>query len=137
MSATSATRPAVGIPTGRRAHLRLVTELPGGPRPLRLTRRGHLLVGIAGWFVVVAAGALVVLLAALILGGPAEAGDRPDAAVPVSKHVVLPGETLWGIASTSSPDEDPRDVIARIVELNALPGSQVRAGQILFLPQRG
>jgi len=94
-------------------------------------------VGVAGWFVVVAAGALVVMVAALILGGPAEAGDRPGGQAPVSKHVVLPGETLWGIASESSPGEDPREAIARIVELNALPGAQVRAGQILFLPQRG
>src|SRR4051812_28919524 len=63
MSATTATRPAVGISTGRRAHLRLVTAVPDEPRALRLTRRGRLLVGIAGWFGVVAAGVLVVMVA--------------------------------------------------------------------------
>jgi LysM domain len=137
MSATTVSRDsAVVVPGGRRAHLRLVTELPRERPGLRLTRRGRVVVGILGWSFVLVAGAIVVLLATLALGGPADAGDQPAKAVPVSKHVVLPGETLWGIASHWSPGEDPREAIARIVDLNALPGVEVRAGQTLYLPQR-
>lgn len=147
MSATTATREAHGIaPEGRRAHLRVVTDAPrdqealrrsrGDQEALRLTRRGRAVLRILGWSFVLLAVALVVLLATLVLGGPADAGDQQgEAAVPVSEHIVLPGETLWGIASQWAPDEDPREEIARIVDLNALPGVGVHAGQTLYLPQ--
>ncbi len=45
-----------------------------------------------------------------------------------------PGETLWQIAQRAAPTADPRVTVARIVELNALPGASVRAGQELLLP---
>jgi LysM repeat protein len=52
----------------------------------------------------------------------------------VHTHVVLPGETLWGIARQVAPGDDPRDTVARIVEFNSLPTTAVHAGQRLALP---
>ena len=46
------------------------------------------------------------------------------------------GETLWDIASELDPNADPRDLIAEIVQLNALEGSDVEVGQRIALPER-
>lgn len=96
---------------------------------LRLTRRGRVVVrsGV-GVLVVVAVG-----VAVLLAGRPAAAGSG-GGSVPVRHHVVLPGETLWGIAGEVAPGEDRRDAVAQIVELNALRGSGVMAGQRIALP---
>jgi nucleoid-associated protein YgaU len=72
--------------------------------------------------------------AGLALARGAAAADGPVPAVVVHTHVVLPGETLWGIARQVAPQEDPRDVVARIVEFNALQSASVQAGQRLALP---
>lgn len=44
------------------------------------------------------------------------------------------GDTLWGIAQTIAPDQDPRDVIAELKKLNALTISTVNPGQQLAIP---
>lgn len=46
------------------------------------------------------------------------------------------GETLWDVASRLDPNADPRDLIAEIVQLNALTGSDVEVGQRIALPER-
>lgn len=46
------------------------------------------------------------------------------------------GETLWDVASKLDPNADPRDLIAEIVQLNALSSSDVEAGQRIALPER-
>lgn len=99
------------------------------PARLRLTRRGRVVVR---WAVLVLA-LLVAFVLVLALSRPASAGSRSNP-VPVRYHVVLPGETLWGIAGEVAPNIDRREVIARIVELNALPGSGVTVGQRIALP---
>jgi hypothetical protein len=78
--------------------------------------------------------ALVVVVAVLLVSRPAAAGTdvRP---VPVRYHLVLPGETLLGIAAELDPGADPRDVAVRIVRLNALEGWGLQAGQQLALPE--
>jgi hypothetical protein len=108
-------------------------ESPGAgalePAPLRLTRRGRI--------VVRGAVALCLLLAViggvLLLGRPAQAGSvsRP---LPVSYRVILPGETLWQIAGEVAPNTDRRDTVAQILELNALSTAQVQVGQRIALP---
>jgi predicted Zn-dependent protease len=77
--------------------------------------------------------ALLVTLAILLLGRPAQAGTE---ARPVAVRTVLvqPGETLWDIAARVAPEVDRRDTVLRIVELNALPSSSVQAGQELAVP---
>lgn len=104
---------------------------PGRPRPggsIRLTRRGRLvlLAVLVGLVFAVASVGRVSLLAA---------GPDSGSAGPVATHwVVQPGETLWQVAVTVAPDEDPREVVARIIELNALPDASVYAGQTLLVP---
>jgi nucleoid-associated protein YgaU len=58
----------------------------------------------------------------------------PQSGVSTTEWVVQPGDTLWTIAETVAPDTDPRDMIARIVQLNDLPDSSVQAGQTLRIP---
>lgn len=51
----------------------------------------------------------------------------------LTEVVVQPGDTLWDIARTQMPEEDPRDAVARIRELNQLPSAQIFPGQVLTL----
>ena len=80
--------------------------------------------------------AMLVLMAgaALTMAHRAAAVDGPTRPVAVVHHVVLPGETLWAIATELAPSADPRDTVARIVEFNALASSAVQAGQDLAIP---
>ncbi|GAA3639951.1 hypothetical protein GCM10022223_68940 [Kineosporia mesophila] len=129
---------AVGVP-GRRPRLRVVRDgervVPRRPAPvsgvvpLRLTRRGRVVLRGGGLLLAV----LAVLAGVLLLDRPAEAGSQARP-VPVSYHTVLPGETLWGIAGRIAPDADRRDTVADIIELNALPGPAVSAGRRIALP---
>ena len=96
---------------------------------LRLTRRGRLVLRLG----LVVLALLLALVLALVLTRPASAGAQQHA-VQARYHVVLPGETLWSIAGEIAPQADRRDVVAEIVELNALPGSGVEAGQRIAIP---
>ncbi len=129
-----------GRPGSAGGHLRLVPDYAPHTRPadrqapLRLTRRGR--------FVVY--GLPLVLLAALILslGGffnaPAKAAESASelSVTPTVTVTVQPGESLWAIAGTVSPERDPRDVIAEIVQLNNLEAAGVQPGQQLFVPTK-
>jgi hypothetical protein len=98
------------------------------PAPLRLTRRGRVVVRSLVGVVLL----LVILLGALV-GRPALAGpDVRDAGV--AERIVLPGETLWSIAGEVAPDADRRETVEQIVELNGLTSSAVTAGQRLTVP---
>lgn len=97
--------------------------------PVRLTRRGRLVVRAGS------AGLVLLALTAgvLLLDRPAQAGSTPQS-VPVSYRVVLPGETLWQIAGEVAPKADRRDTVARILDLNALSTAGVAAGQRIAVP---
>jgi hypothetical protein len=41
---------------------------------------------------------------------------------------------LWSIARAVDPGADPRSTVARLMELNALPGAEIEAGRKLVLP---
>jgi LysM repeat protein len=149
---TTASRPRAGTPA--RAHLRLVSSAVGGrsaaeararavhpagrglplrtvqPAPLRLTGRGRLVLRA----LVVGLMLFVMAASGLALARGARAADGPAPAVVVHTHVVLPGETLWGIAQEVAPRDDPRDIVARIAEFNSLTSTAVHAGQRLALP---
>jgi hypothetical protein len=102
-------------------------DAPDGVRPLRLTRRGRVVVRL------LAAAALLLVVGFGVLGDrTALAGQEP--AGPVAERVVLPGETLWAIAGEVAPDADRRDTVAQIIDLNDLPSAEVTAGQRLAVP---
>jgi hypothetical protein len=123
--------PGAGKPRGRMVH--------GTPRiartRVRLTRRGRIVV--AGLITV-----SVVLVAALAwLAGTASA-DAAGSGVParaiyhsLRPVTVLPGESLWSIATQYEPASDPRSVIQEIIDLNALSGTSVQPGEHLWLPR--
>ncbi|MGH8868865.1 MAG: LysM peptidoglycan-binding domain-containing protein [Actinomycetes bacterium] len=92
------------------------------PGPLRLTRRGRVVLVLA---------ALLVLSLGLSAGrATLAAGHEPRARV----VVVQPGETLWGLAQRLAPGHDPRPVIHRICELNGAGCGRLEAGQRLRVP---
>ena len=96
------------------------------PTRLRLTRRGR---------------ALLVVFAALLLFVAVSAGRNGSQAATVSETgptlqqaTVQPGDTLWSVAQRIAPDNDPREVVAQIRELNDLTGTRLQVGQQLLLP---
>lgn len=48
--------------------------------------------------------------------------------------VVKTGDTLWSIASSLSPSQDPRKVIYDIMKLNGLSSDYISTGDRLILP---
>jgi hypothetical protein len=111
--------------------------LEAGAQPVRtrvrLTRRGRIVV--AGLITV-----SMVLVAALAwLAGTADAAGSgvPSSAVYHSLRsvIVLPGQSLWSIATQYEPGSDPRNVIQEMIDLNALSGTSVQPGERLWLPR--
>ena len=99
--------------------------------PLRLTRRGRIVVAVA---------------AALVLGGlslgiadAAQAASGPAAPSParqgLTQVTVHPGQNLWSVAESADPSADTRVVVQRIIDLNGLTGNVVFAGQRLWVPR--
>jgi hypothetical protein len=96
--------------------------------PVRLTRRGRLVVLALGLLLVLAVG---VLLAA------GSAATRDAGTEQVRVVTVAPGDTLWDIASdvaAATGESDVNDVIATIEDMNALDSSIVYVGQDLRVP---
>ena len=99
--------------------------------PLRLTRRGRVVVAMAA--------ALLVTVVSLLLAGVAQAtndGPSPRAARQnLVQVIVRPGQSLWSVAESADPDQDTRAVIQQIIDLNSLNGDTVFAGQQLWVPR--
>ena len=131
--------PAVELTCGsdiRPAPVLRLVGAPSGPpddtpaAPLRLTRRGRV--------VAATAAALLVTVVSLLLAGVAQAtNDGPSSRVArqsLVQVVVHPGQSLWSVAESADPDQDPRAVIQQIIDLNSLNGDTVFAGQQLWVP---
>jgi nucleoid-associated protein YgaU len=103
--------------------------------PIRLTRRGRIVVGTAAAI----GAAAVASVIWLIIGGQAQASNQAGPSAPlrdsVQRVVVRPGQTLWGIAVKADPQADPRVIIPEIVQLNSLRGTGVQVGQVLWVPK--
>ena len=98
--------------------------------PLRLTRRGRLVVAVAV--------ALLIAVVMLIATGTAQATSSPPSPGrpgDLAQVVVGPGQSLWSVAESADPNADTRAVVQQIVELNSLTGSAVLAGQRLWVPR--
>jgi nucleoid-associated protein YgaU len=105
------------------------------PRPITLTRRGRMVVGA---LVVIAVAGIAAMIWVAVAGRAQAAGHvRPGtpAAHSMLRVVVRPGDTLWSIAAKADPAADPRIVIQQIVDDNALSGTAISAGQVLWVPR--
>ncbi|MFF1541077.1 LysM peptidoglycan-binding domain-containing protein [Microbacterium sp. NPDC058269] len=106
--------------------------IPASPRPstrLRLTTRGRAVL-LAFASVPLAIG----IAFAALSGGSAIASGADTAAVSVETVTVMPGDTLWSIATGVAPEADPRDVIGEISRMNLLRGGELQVGQTLAIP---
>jgi hypothetical protein len=103
------------------------------PPPLRLTRRGRVVVGV----LVVAVIAALALAIAMATAGGAKAASHGQAGAHQGMHeiVVKAGQTLWSIASAAEPTADPRLVVPQIMAANGLTSTDVAAGQLLWVPR--
>ena len=101
------------------------------PAPLRLTRRGRVVVAVAA--------ALLLAVLSLAIAASAQATNHPvpSRGVPqnLAQVTVRPGQSLWSVAENADPGADTRAVIQQIVELNGLTGDVVVAGQRLRVPR--
>jgi hypothetical protein len=97
---------------------------------LRLTRRGRVV------FTALAGLPLVVWAAVVVLssGAAAASGDLSAPGAVFEYVTVGAGDTLWEIAESIAPGDDPRLVVDDIVRLNGLESSAVEPGQRLALP---
>lgn len=93
---------------------------------VRLTRRGRVVVFLAAL--------ALLLLSAFFLGSVAVGSETPGQAEPTEIVMVGTGDTLWGIASEVSTDEDIRSTMSDIERLNALDSAALAAGQKLRVP---
>jgi Tfp pilus assembly protein FimV len=98
--------------------------------PIRLTRRGRL--------IIVGAVMALMVLAGLVLGhGSSQAAGRDSQRATSRTLTVKPGDTLWSVAARIAPHSDPRLVVADIESRNHLVSGQVRAGEQLRVPRVG
>ena len=99
--------------------------------PLRLTRRGRVVVAVAA--------ALVLAALSLVIASTAQATNHPVSARAAQQGLaqvtVHPGQNLWSVAESADPAADTRVVIQRIIELNGLTGNVVFTGQRLWVPR--
>jgi LysM domain len=103
--------------------------------PVRLTRRGRIVVAVVAVMLVASVAALVWLAVA----GRAQAADRVGSGRAANHEmlrvVVRPGDTMWDIAVRADPAADPRAVIQQIIDDNGLTGTAILAGQVLWVPR--
>lgn len=92
--------------------------------PLKLTRRGRLLLSSLVAATLVATG--------LLFATPgAQAGAEAGQA---TLHTVMPGESLWSIAEDLAPDTDPRISIDRLMVANDLSSAVIEPGTQILIP---
>jgi hypothetical protein len=119
----------------RASRTRTVSHRSQRPGAVRLTRRGRLVV--AGFATLVAIVAVTLLW--MTAAGSVQASSRGSLAhgspyQGMHQVMVQPGQTLWSIAVAAEPSANAWAVVQQITEVNALNGPEVRAGQLLWVP---
>jgi LysM repeat protein len=103
--------------------------------PIRLTRRGRIVVWTLVGIAVAGVAGLIWLAVAGQAQASGQAGPARLAGSGVARVVVRSGQTLWGIAAQVDPGSDPRVIIPQIVELNSLSSTAIGVGQVLWVPR--
>ena len=94
--------------------------------PIVLTPRGRVVLGLI---------LTLVAIFAWVLFGSGTADAAGSSSGPATSVVVVqPGENLWSIAQNVDPQGDPRDLVIRIRDINALGSQHVFPGQSLIVP---
>lgn len=100
------------------------------PMRIKLNRRGWVvLVGIPVFLLTLAATLFVTMFSNSVM-----ASVQQPTGVEAVEVTVLPGDTLWGLASEFSEGYDMESAVRQIAELNSLEGSTLQAGQTLYIP---
>ena len=99
------------------------------PVPVRLTRRGRI--------VVAGVSALLIGAMSVALATAAQATHTGSASLGryVTKVTILPGQSLWSVAEAYDPNADTRLVIQEIQQLNSMTADQVQPGEVLWVPR--
>ncbi len=92
--------------------------------PVRLTRRGVVVLGVA---VAVLASAMI---GVALLSAPGSASGSVSAP-PTATVTVRSGDSLWSIAQRIAPAVDPRAEVATLQHVNHIDGSALLPGQVL------
>ena len=106
------------------------TLAPVAVSPIKLTRRGRLVLSTVSFGIMLASSAFS--LFGIATSSAKATNETSNSAT--TQIVVAPGETLWTIAARVNPEIDPRAVIEDIKALNVIEGSEVYAGQVLLVP---
>ena len=94
--------------------------------PVVLTARGRFVLALV---------LAVVTLTAILLLSSTVAASKDSASLAVETIQVVPGDTLWAIASEANPSGDIRETVSRIVHLNSLEkGKPLQVGVTLSVP---
>jgi hypothetical protein len=120
-----------GHPRGRRQGSEPGNKQGAAAPPLRLTRRGRIVVAVAAVLLVTAISLLAAGVAQATSHGPSPRAARQD----LLQVVVRPGQTLWSVAESADPDQDTRVVVQQIIDLNSLSSATVPAGRQLWVPR--
>lgn len=96
---------------------------------LRITARGRRV--LAGLVALPVAGAIAF---AVLGGGAALASGTQTTGASFETVTVMPGDSLWSIASEIAPHADPRDVVDAIARLNLIRSGTLEIGQKISIP---
>jgi hypothetical protein len=121
------------VVSDRRRRFGSAANAQASPAPVRLTRRGRIVVTV----LLVSVFSIAALLVTALVSGRAQATNHgaPRAGYQgMHEIVVRPGQTLWAIAAAASPSADPRNVVQEIMTVNALASPSILAGQLLWVP---
>ena len=120
------------VPAGARGAARAVsgpsTGVSGASTgvSLRLTSRGRRVLVLLA----------VLVLVSLVLAGRAMATSVADPAE-VQTYTVSSGDTLWSIAAgITGSNEDVRDIVIDLKNMNRMASADLRAGEQILLPVR-
>ncbi|MCW4465350.1 LysM peptidoglycan-binding domain-containing protein [Glutamicibacter sp. MNS18] len=97
---------------------------------IRLNRRGWVvLVGVPVFLLALAGTLLVTMFSNSVMASAYE-----PVGVQTVEVTVLPGDTLWGLASEFAEGYDVDSAVRYIGEMNSLEGATLQAGQTLQIP---